>query len=795
MPVTETKAQRVERLKRELNPWEAYAEIQRFAREGWEAIPPEWLGTYFRWWGLYTQGDGVGAIGGKGGEGKATRHFMVRIRIPNGQLQAHQLRTIAGLAERYARGIADITVRQNIQLHWVTLESLPDVFQTLWRTGITTMGACGDVTRNVTGCPLAGLDADEIVDASPLVHAATRMLNGNPMFYNLPRKYKVSVTGCRAWCSYPEVNDVGFTALRHPATAEIGFVVRVGGGLSTDPRLATRLDAFVRWHEALPVLRAISEIFRDSDVLRQSREKARLKFLFLQHGWTAEKFLAAIEDRLGRALEHGVPDDPPEDVYRDHVGLHRQKQEGLVYAGVAVLRGRLTPAEMRAAADLAERYGTGEIRTTNMQNLLIPNVQRDREGARAVALDVRDQEVLHVGRPDFAGPVALRQVRGRAHLGGSQPTAQHRDARVDQPLLLLAMEPHVVAVDVLWRVVGHAVLEGPAKPVLDRREELLGGPAVLEEEELEPGLLAALPQHVRVAEDLRDRPEDRQRLVPAHEGVESRGEARIGREPAADAHGEADLARRRVVERRQPDVVDLRVRAPYPAAGDRDLVLARQVIEGRVAVDHARRRVDERRGVHDLVGVHAGERAAGDVARDVAARALCRDPAAPQRLEDVGQVLERHPVKLDVLADRDVGNPPRVALGEPGDRAELVRLQLTVRNPDADHEVACRLTLTALAADRADAVALGVDTPPAKVRSEPLRGNRVPALAREALDFGVRLPGVQLALEPLDTLGLRLGPGHRATKYLLSIGFVKSPSSPARCPSGAPRDTFPALPF
>src|SRR5437867_5813927 len=133
MAGTETKAQRVERLKRELNPWEAYAEIQRFAREGWDAIPPEWLGTYFRWWGIYTQGDGIGAIGGKGGEGKATRHFMVRIRIPNGQLQAHQLRTIAGLAERYARGIADITVRQNIQLHWVTLESLPDVFQTLWR--------------------------------------------------------------------------------------------------------------------------------------------------------------------------------------------------------------------------------------------------------------------------------------------------------------------------------------------------------------------------------------------------------------------------------------------------------------------------------------------------------------------------------------------------------------------------------------------------------------------------------------------------------------------------------------
>ncbi len=385
--VKETKAQRVERLKRELNPWEAYADIVRFAREGWDAIPPEWLGTYFRWWGIYTQGDGVGAVGGKGGEGKATRNFMVRIRIPNGALQSHQLRTIATLAERHARGIADITVRQNIQLHWVALESLPEVFQALWLHGVTTLGACGDVTRNVTGCPLAGLDADELADASPLVHAATRLLNGNAAFYNLPRKYKVTITGCRAWCSYPEINDVGLTAVRHPVTGETGFAVRVGGGLSTDPHLALRLDAFVGWHQALAVVRAISEIFRDSDVLRQNREKARLKFLFLQHGWTAQRFQAAIEERLGYALERGVPDDPPDDVYRDHVGIHPQKQPGYCYAGVAVLRGRLTPAEMHAAADLADSYGTGELRTTSMQNLLVPGVRRERAGALARELE------------------------------------------------------------------------------------------------------------------------------------------------------------------------------------------------------------------------------------------------------------------------------------------------------------------------------------------------------------------------------------------------------------------------
>ena len=402
--VKETKAQRVERLKRELNPWEAHAEIQRFAREGWDAVPPEWLGTYFRWWGIYTQGDGVGAVGGKGGEGKAVRHFMVRIRIPNGVIASHQLRTIADLAERHGRGIADITVRQNFQLHWVTLENLPDVFHALWLQGVTTIGSCGDVTRNVTGCPVAGLDADELVDASPLVIEATRMLNGNPAFYNLPRKFKVSISGCRAWCTYPEINDIGLTAVRHPATGEIGFTVRVGGGLSTDPHLAVRLDAFVPWGGALAVLRAIAEIFRDSDVLRQNRERARLKFLFLQHGWTAERFRAAIEERLGWSLRAGVPDDPPDDAYRDHVGVRPQKDPDSVYAGVAVLRGRLTADQMRVAAELADRYGTGALRTTSMQNLVIPNVPRLR--ARALARELEAADFVLDASPFRRGTVA-----------------------------------------------------------------------------------------------------------------------------------------------------------------------------------------------------------------------------------------------------------------------------------------------------------------------------------------------------------------------------------------------------
>jgi sulfite reductase (ferredoxin) len=387
--VKETKAQRVERLKRTKNPWEGIEEIRRFAREGFGSIPPEWIGTYFRWWGVYTQGDGAGVTGGKNGEGKAIERFMVRIRIPNGMMTSRQLRAIADLTRRYANGIADLTVRQNIQLHWVTIESLPEVLDGLWQVGLNTTGACGDVTRNVTGCPVAGVDADEIVDASPLVLEASQLLAGNAEFYNLPRKFKMSITGCRVWCPYPEINDVGLTAQTRRANGkdEIGFSLRVAGGLSTEPYLAARLNAFVRWNQVLPVVKGIAELFRDSDVLREHRERARLKFLFLRHGWTADRFLGELEERIGFKLDPAVEENPPDDVYRDHIGIHAQKQSGLSYVGAVALRGRITAEQMHAAADLAERFAGGELRATNMQNLLVVNVPTVNAESLAKELD------------------------------------------------------------------------------------------------------------------------------------------------------------------------------------------------------------------------------------------------------------------------------------------------------------------------------------------------------------------------------------------------------------------------
>lgn len=454
----ENKAQRVERLKREKNPWLCLDEIREFARRGHNSIPPEWLSTYFRPWGVYTQGDGLGVTGGKGGEGRAVPFFMVRIRIPNGLLTSRQVRTIASLSDQFGNGVADITVRQNIQLHWVRIESLPDLFDQLQSVGLSTTGACGDVARNITGCPLAGLDAREIADVSHIAFAIDKELAGNSDFYNLPRKFKITVTGCPDWCSYPEINDIALTATLRPLRSagfqpaavqgrschsgqsgpasssapafgapgraaearfsiarsacdesllnpssvpspdppghgsrvagrpvptdhesritghEQGFSLRVAGGLSTEPHLAVRLNAFIRQDQVIPVVRAITELFRGSEVLRQSRERARLKYLFLEHGWTPDSFLAAIEQRLGYALDPAEPEDLPSPIHRDHLGVQAQKQSSLFSIGASVIRGRITPAQLRLAADLAERFAEGHIRTTPMQNLLLVNI-------------------------------------------------------------------------------------------------------------------------------------------------------------------------------------------------------------------------------------------------------------------------------------------------------------------------------------------------------------------------------------------------------------------------------------
>jgi sulfite reductase (ferredoxin) len=382
VPEKETKAQRAERLKIEKNPWEVFDEVRAFARQGRASVVPEWASMYFKWWGIYTQGDGIGATGGTGGEGLTTDYFMMRIGIPNGIVSASQLRVISGLARKYARNLTDITVRQAIQLHWLTIESLPEIVDALDAVGLSPKGTCGDVVRNVTGCPLAGVAGDELIDASPLAAEITQLLKGNAEFYNLPRKFKISVTGCPSWCSHPEINDIGLTPAK--LNGQVGYSLRVGGGLSKEPHLAVRLDAFVLPDQAVRVVRAVTEIFREQQGLRENRFEARLKYLFLKEGWTAESFLTELQSRLDFKLLPAAYEEVPNDIYRDHIGIHPQRQPGLSYVGASVLRGRLTGEQLEATAELAERFGSGALRTTVAQNLLfidIPN-QKTAELAR-----------------------------------------------------------------------------------------------------------------------------------------------------------------------------------------------------------------------------------------------------------------------------------------------------------------------------------------------------------------------------------------------------------------------------
>jgi sulfite reductase (ferredoxin) len=390
--IKETKAQRSERLKLAKNPWEAWDEVRQFAQSGRDTVLPEWTGLYFKWWGVYTQGDGKGVTGGANGEGKSTEYFMMRIGLPNGLLTSHQTRVIGQLAKKYANNLADITTRQNIQFHWLTLGGLVDVVDALTAVGLSPKGACGDVVRNVTGCPLAGLDHEELIDASPLAVEIAHHLTANPEFYNLPRKFKISVTGCPVWCTFPEINDVALTAIKRSVidkdgngVEEIGYTLRVGGGLSTEPHIAERIPAFIPQDKALEVVTAVVRIFREQTELRENRTRARIKYLFMRHGWTAESFLVALEEKLGYKLDPNPvsEDNTPADIYRDHIGIRQQRQPGLSSVGASVLNGRLSGDQLIKLADLAEKYGNGSLRATIGQNILIVNVP-DRETAGLV---------------------------------------------------------------------------------------------------------------------------------------------------------------------------------------------------------------------------------------------------------------------------------------------------------------------------------------------------------------------------------------------------------------------------
>ncbi|HMA46172.1 MAG TPA: nitrite/sulfite reductase, partial [Frankiaceae bacterium] len=250
-----------------------------YPRTGFRGIDPADLRGRFRWWGLYTQRR-QGVDGGKTAVLEPAEiedeYFMQRIRIDGGRLTSTQLRTIGELATRYGRDVADVTDRQNVQLHWIHIEDVPAIWGALEAVGLTTAESCGDTPRVMLGCPLAGVDADEVLDATPALLATVRRHVGDPAFSNLPRKYKSAISGCADHCTLHEINDVAFVGVAHPDLGA-GFDLWVGGGLSTNPKLAVRLGAFVPPDRVPQVWAGVTGLFRDYGY-RRSRNRARLKF-------------------------------------------------------------------------------------------------------------------------------------------------------------------------------------------------------------------------------------------------------------------------------------------------------------------------------------------------------------------------------------------------------------------------------------------------------------------------------------------------------------------------------------
>ncbi|MCX7625328.1 MAG: hypothetical protein N2Z21_03850, partial [Candidatus Sumerlaeaceae bacterium] len=323
-------ANAMEELKKQKDGLDALDDIVRAAQAGFDNMDKEFV-DLFRWYGLYQQKPKDG-------------YFMLRLKVPNGELLANQVREVAEIAQRFGRGLVDITTRQNYQLHWIRIEDIPEIFSRLQRVGLMTVGACGDVTRNIVGCPVAGIDATEIYDATPIVKRLSAYLTGNKEFSNLPRKFKISIAGCRQHCAQPQINDVGIYGIERKVSGryEAGFGLMVGGGLSTRPYFAADLGVFLRPEEVFDVVREIAAIFRNSEVLRQDRGRARLKFLIHDPkiGIGPKKFLEMLEARLSHTLERATPPPFPPHAEHDHLGIYAQKQEGLYYVGVGVTSGR-----------------------------------------------------------------------------------------------------------------------------------------------------------------------------------------------------------------------------------------------------------------------------------------------------------------------------------------------------------------------------------------------------------------------------------------------------------------------
>ncbi|MBD3275865.1 MAG: ferredoxin--nitrite reductase [Candidatus Marinimicrobia bacterium] len=375
-------ANKVERIKNEKSPLSLEDTIRNvYAKQGMESITDPGEPERLKWYGLYRHNDATAG------------YFMMRIKVPGGILKRGMTRRIGEVINTYAvgeqenpqygRAFGDVTTRQDIQMHWIDIKDVPAIWDALDDVGLPTRvtGACGDVPRNVVGCPVAGIDAHEVTDATGLVEAVSEYFQNNPEFANLPRKYKISISGCREGCGQGEINDIGL----YPAVSDIdgaevtGFNVLAGGGLGRNEIMAKDLNVFITPDQVVDFNKAAATVFRDQGN-RKSRGKARLRYLLEEKGaeWFREEIQKVLDFDLHRG---GVSMEASSQYndgrhYRDHVGVHKQK-DGNYYVGLHVPIGRFKGDWFIQAADLSDKYGNGEVRLTQRQNILIPGIPEE----------------------------------------------------------------------------------------------------------------------------------------------------------------------------------------------------------------------------------------------------------------------------------------------------------------------------------------------------------------------------------------------------------------------------------
>jgi sulfite reductase (ferredoxin) len=380
-----------EQVKKEDDGLNVRERVERiFAPGGFRSISKADLRSRMKWWGLYTQRkQGVPGerTGGADPEELEDEFFMLRIRIDGGRLTAKQLRAIADVSERYGRDVADITDRQNVQLHWIRIEDMPAIWERIEGVGLTSQQACGDTPRVFLGCPLAGVTSDELFDATSDIRAVAERFLGDRAFTNLPRKYKTSISGCATGCTNPEINDMSLVGVIGP-DGVAGYDLWVGGGLSTNPMFAKRLGTFVPRERVPEVWAGVTTLFREYGY-RRSRNRARMKFLVADMG--PEWFRTTLETEF---LESGPLADGPAPVAapmdrRDHVGVFSQA-DGRNHVGFAPRAGRISGHQLRLTAGLSEEFGSGDIRLTAQQKMVIVDVDPARTSALVGALDELD---------------------------------------------------------------------------------------------------------------------------------------------------------------------------------------------------------------------------------------------------------------------------------------------------------------------------------------------------------------------------------------------------------------------